>query len=118
MSKRLLPLTLDNSHRYAPAGCEGMDPADITVSCTGFFNSGPDCKIVRALSLVPSVQRYHLGFTGCYAAFPALFADGAAAVVTARELSGNAAMISLDHLDSPDARERGIQRMELRRPRL
>lgn len=44
----------------------------ITVSCTGFFNPGPDYKIVRALGLNPSVQRYHLGFMGCYAAFPAL----------------------------------------------
>lgn len=44
----------------------------ITVSCTGFFNPGPDYKIVRALGLDPAVQRYHLGFMGCYAAFPAL----------------------------------------------
>ena len=44
----------------------------ITVSCTGFFNPGPDYKVVRALGLQPSVQRYHLGFMGCYAAFPAL----------------------------------------------
>lgn len=44
----------------------------ITVSCTGFYNPGPDYKIVRALGLAPSVQRYHLGFMGCYAAFPAL----------------------------------------------
>ncbi|MFJ5956305.1 type III polyketide synthase [Paenarthrobacter sp. NPDC092416] len=44
----------------------------ITVSCTGFFNPGPDYKVVRALGLNPSVQRYHLGFMGCYAAFPAL----------------------------------------------
>lgn len=44
----------------------------ITVSCTGFFNPGPDYKIVRELGLDPAVQRYHLGFMGCYAAFPAL----------------------------------------------
>jgi predicted naringenin-chalcone synthase len=44
----------------------------VTVSCTGFFNPGPDYKIVRALDLNPAVQRYHLGFMGCYAAFPAL----------------------------------------------
>ena len=60
----------------AVALCEGIIPADIThvvtVSCTGFFNPGPDYKIVRALGLRPSVQRYHLGFMGCYAAFPAL----------------------------------------------
>src|SRR5690606_31862701 len=56
--------------------CEGLDAADvthvITVSCTGFFAPGPDYRIVRALGLDPSVQRYHLGFMGCYAAFPAL----------------------------------------------
>ncbi|KNC20249.1 naringenin-chalcone synthase [Arthrobacter sp. RIT-PI-e] len=44
----------------------------ITASCTGFFAPGPDYKVVRALGLDPSVQRYHLGFMGCYAAFPAL----------------------------------------------
>src|SRR5690625_5044907 len=44
----------------------------ITVSCTGFFSPGPDYHIVRQLDLSPSVQRYHLGFMGCYAAFPAL----------------------------------------------
>ncbi len=44
----------------------------ITVSCTGFFNPGPDYKVVRELGLDPAVQRYHLGFMGCYAAFPAL----------------------------------------------
>ncbi|KRE78491.1 type III polyketide synthase [Arthrobacter sp. Soil763] len=56
--------------------CPGMDRRMIThlvtVSCTGFFNPGPDYKIVRALGLNPAVQRYHLGFMGCYAAFPAL----------------------------------------------
>ncbi|MGA7206152.1 MAG: type III polyketide synthase [Specibacter sp.] len=60
----------------AVAGCAGITADDvthvITVSCTGFFNPGPDYKIVRALGLNPSVQRYHLGFMGCYAAFPAL----------------------------------------------
>ncbi|MDO5662574.1 MAG: type III polyketide synthase [Brachybacterium sp.] len=55
---------------------EGIEAADvthvITVSCTGFFAPGPDYRIVRALGLDPSTQRYHLGFMGCYAAFPAL----------------------------------------------
>ena len=62
--------------RAAVTKCDGIDPLDIThlitVSCTGFFNPGPDYKIVRALGLNPAVQRYHLGFMGCYAAFPAL----------------------------------------------
>lgn len=60
----------------AVAACPDVVAEDIThvvtVSCTGFFNPGPDYKIVRALGLRPSVQRYNLGFMGCYAAFPAL----------------------------------------------
>lgn len=44
----------------------------ITVSCTGFYAPGPDYIIVRELGLSPSTRRYHLGFMGCYAAFPAL----------------------------------------------
>src|SRR5699024_4694915 len=55
---------------------EDINKADIThvitVSCTGFFSPGPDYRIVRELDLDPSVKRYHLGFMGCYAAFPAL----------------------------------------------
>lgn len=44
----------------------------ITVSCTGFTNPGPDLHLTHAFGLNPGVQRYHLGFMGCYAAFPAL----------------------------------------------
>lgn len=44
----------------------------ITVSCTGFYAPGPDFELVKRLGLNPSTQRYHLGFMGCYAAFPAL----------------------------------------------
>ncbi|KDA06354.1 naringenin-chalcone synthase [Microbacterium sp. CH12i] len=44
----------------------------ITVSCTGFYAPGPDYEIVRALGLAGNVQRYHLGFMGCYASMPAL----------------------------------------------
>lgn len=44
----------------------------VTVSCTGFFAPGPDYFLVRDLGLRHSVQRSHLGFMGCYAAFPAL----------------------------------------------
>ncbi len=56
--------------------CPGIEPGEIThvitASCTGFYAPGPDFHIVRALSLPPSTQRYHLGFMGCYAALPAL----------------------------------------------
>lgn len=62
--------------KAAVGKCPDIDLLDIThvitVSCTGFFNPGPDYKVVRALGLNPAVQRYHLGFMGCYAAFPAL----------------------------------------------
>lgn len=134
------------SAQKAVDACEGIGPEDIThvitVSCTGFFNPGPDYKVVRALGLNASVQRFHLGFMGCYAAFPAmraaksfcdadpeavvlvvsaelcslhvrtsndpdtimgssLFADGAAAaVITARDLPGNAPGIQLDHFET------------------
>ncbi|NNE68878.1 MAG: type III polyketide synthase, partial [Rhodothermales bacterium] len=44
----------------------------VTVSCTGFFAPGPDYYIVRDLGLRESTERYHIGFMGCFAAFPAL----------------------------------------------
>lgn len=44
----------------------------VTVSCTGFYAPGPDYDLVKQLGLKVSVQRYHLGFMGCFAAFPAL----------------------------------------------
>ena len=44
----------------------------VTVSCTGFCAPGPDYFLVRDLCLDAAVQRFHVGFMGCYAAFPAL----------------------------------------------
>ncbi|WP_018128552.1 type III polyketide synthase [Balneola vulgaris] len=44
----------------------------ITVSCTGFYAPGPDYELVKALHLKPTTQRFHIGFMGCYAAFPAM----------------------------------------------
>ncbi len=44
----------------------------ITVSCTGFYAPGPDFDIVRQCGLSDSTRRYHIGFMGCYAAFPAM----------------------------------------------
>lgn len=53
-----------------------LKPSDIThvitVSCTGFCNPGPDLFITREFGLSENVERYHIGFMGCYAAFPAL----------------------------------------------
>lgn len=69
------PLFTETARRALDAA-EGIGPEDVThvvtVSCTGFFNPGPDYRVVRDLGLSPSVQRFHLGFMGCYAAFPAL----------------------------------------------
>ncbi|MDF1860503.1 MAG: type III polyketide synthase [Verrucomicrobiales bacterium] len=71
-AKKLIP----EIARNAIANCPGVEASDIThvitVSCTGFFNPGPDLLVIDALDLSPKVQRYHLGFMGCYAAFPAL----------------------------------------------
>ena len=44
----------------------------ITVSCTGFYNPGPDLDLIVGLGLSEGTERYNIGFMGCYAAFPAL----------------------------------------------
>lgn len=44
----------------------------VTVSCTGFATPGVDLHLVDALELAPDVERTHVGFMGCFAAFPAL----------------------------------------------
>lgn len=53
-----------------------FEPKDIThlvtVSCTGFYAPGPDFDIIQSLELNSSIERYHLGFMGCYASIPAL----------------------------------------------
>ena len=58
------------------AAAPEFDPADVThvvtASCTGFFNPGIDYLLCQELGLPGNTQRYHLGFMGCYAAFPAL----------------------------------------------
>ena len=58
------------------AECDGFVPGDVThivfASCTGFSNPGPDLAIIHELGIPQSVERYTLGFMGCYAAFPAL----------------------------------------------
>jgi len=68
------PMFVEVARRALAAA--GVAPADVThvvtVSCTGFYNPGPDCQIVTALGLADSTERYHLGFMGCYGAFPAL----------------------------------------------
>ncbi|TSA87631.1 type III polyketide synthase [Deinococcus detaillensis] len=62
--------------RRSLAACPEVQLSDIThvitVSCTGFYAPGPEYDVVRALDLAPTTQRFHVGFMGCYAAFPAL----------------------------------------------
>ena len=61
--------------RKALAG-SGISPDQVThlvyATCTGFANPGPELHVVQALGLRPEVERYTVGFMGCYAAFPAL----------------------------------------------
>jgi predicted naringenin-chalcone synthase len=79
----------------------------IYTTCTGFSNPGPDIHLVRGLDLRPDVQRYCIGFMGCYAAFPSLRmavqfceADPAAVVlVVCLELSS----LHLQLNDQPDS---------------
>jgi len=56
--------------------CPQFTKEDIThlvfASCTGFANPGPDYHIIRDLGLNENVERYTIGFMGCYAAFPAM----------------------------------------------
>lgn len=60
----------------ATVSASGFDAASIThvitVSCTGFYNPGPDLDLVKQLGLSTSVERYQLGFMGCYGVLPAL----------------------------------------------
>lgn len=62
--------------RKTVAACPGFSARDIThiitVSCTGFYAPGPDFDIVKSLGLPETTQRFHIGFMGCYAVFPAL----------------------------------------------
>lgn len=46
----------------------------ITTSCTGFFAPGLDVELISRLHLRPDIQRLHIGFMGCHAAFNALAA--------------------------------------------
>ncbi|MBW6510624.1 MAG: type III polyketide synthase [Desulfuromonadaceae bacterium] len=62
--------------RKTIAESPGIAPGDIThvitISCTGFYNPGPDYQIISELGLPSTTQRYNLGFMGCYAFFPGL----------------------------------------------
>lgn len=66
---------------FAAAAADAMQRAGVqaseithivTASCTGFYAPGPDFRLVRDLGIRTTAERYHLGFLGCAAAFPAL----------------------------------------------
>jgi len=69
------PLLLEAARR-AIDSAPGITASDVThvvtASCTGFFAPGPEYVLVRDLGLAATTERYHLGFQGCFAAFPAL----------------------------------------------
>jgi alkylresorcinol/alkylpyrone synthase len=73
---REAPALLLGAAQQALEEAAGIEAADVThvvtVSCTGFYAPGPDYAVVRGLGLGASTQRFHLGFMGCYGAFPAL----------------------------------------------
>ncbi len=70
------PLLAIEAARNALAQCPGVELSDIThiitVSCTGFTAPGIDYEVIRALDLNSWVDRFHVGFMGCFAAYPAL----------------------------------------------
>ncbi len=74
-SRHAGPMAVELARRLLD-GEAGFVPEDVThvvtVSCTGMENPGPDWHIVAGLGLKPTVERYNLGFMGCYAALPAL----------------------------------------------
>lgn len=59
---------LDQLPGYAPHRITHL----ITVSCTGFSAPGFDYHLVKEFELAASIHRFHIGFMGCFAAFPAL----------------------------------------------
>lgn len=73
--RREAPSLFTKSARDALAQAR-RDPGDVThvvtVSCTGFFAPDPSFLLAKHLGFRSSVQRIHIGFMGCAAAFPAL----------------------------------------------
>ena len=68
----LVELASRRASAASPAGLGERVTHVITVSCTGFQAPGLDDHLVRALGLPATTERYHVGFMGCYAVFPAL----------------------------------------------
>jgi len=71
-SERLSLIAVTNLLKAIPEFDKNKITHLITVSCTGFSAPGFDFHIVKSLELSTSINRFHLGFMGCFAAFPAL----------------------------------------------
>lgn len=71
-SKRLSIKAVENLLEKLPSLDKNSITHIITVSCTGFSAPGVDFFIAKELELNPAVNRFHIGFMGCYGAFPAL----------------------------------------------
>lgn len=105
-----VPGLILDAARGALASSGGLGTQDVThvvtVSCTGFFAPGPDYLLVRDLGLPATTRRLHVGFMGCYGAFPALSAarsicvedPGAVVLVVCVELCS----LHLEASDDPD----------------
>lgn len=70
--KKLFVKTADKTISESPHFRKEDITHVITVSCTGFFAPEPAFEIIKQLGLSRGTQRYHLGFMGCFAAFPAM----------------------------------------------
>ena len=88
----------------------------ITVSCTGFYAPGPDFVLARDLGLRAGVQRYHLGFMGCYASMPALRPCSTRRAVATRSTSSSAPVRSTGPTPTPPVFRRCPRRSAFRRP--
>ena len=73
--EKATPLWIDTAQKTIEQNIN-TTPKDIThvitVSCTGFHAPEPGFEIIKSLGLSPNTERYHLGFMGCFAAFPAM----------------------------------------------
>ena len=65
---KLIEKTFKNSKNLKPQDITHI----ITVTCTGFYTPGIDLQIINEFSIPQNVERYHLGFMGCFGAFPAI----------------------------------------------
>ncbi|MBL8995628.1 MAG: type III polyketide synthase [Spirochaetia bacterium] len=71
-SERLTALACDKLFLEQPRLKPSSVTHLITVSCTGFGAPGFDFHLLKHLGLPGSTERYHIGFMGCFGAFPAL----------------------------------------------